>query len=63
MPNDLETRVRDLERLCSVQGRFIEKLTIGFRGHQRALEAILGLLEADQQQQQPAQGAPLSTLN
>jgi hypothetical protein len=57
MQNDLESRVRDLEAM-------VTQLIIASRGHQGAIEGLINLAEADQQeQQQPAQGAPLSRLN
>ena len=56
MQNDLETRVRDLEAM-------VTQLIIASRAHQGAIEGVISVLESDQQQQQPAQGAPLSTVN
>ena len=56
MQNNIETDIHELQVIA-------RRLVIASRAQQGAIEAILRLFEAYQQQQQPAQGAPLSTLN
>ena len=56
MHNDLETRIRDLEAI-------VRRLVIASRAHQGAIEGLIDMAEADQQQQQQPAQAPLSTLN
>jgi hypothetical protein len=57
MPNkSIDSRIQELEAI-------VYKLVIASRAHQSAIEGLIAVAEGDQQQQQPAPRAPLSTLN
>ena len=51
-----------LERVCGIQQEMLDRLHVALIGHQYGIE-LLALSAGIELQQQPAQTAPLSTLN
>ena len=57
-----EARVAHLERVCGIQQEMLDRLHVAILGHQYGIE-LLALAVGVELQPQPAQAAPMTSLN
>ena len=62
MTESLEARLDRIERVTALQQALIDKLYVAVRGHQHVVEA-LATAAGIEVGQQPAQAAPMTSLN